>query len=93
MVQALLGLLPLAPYHLLVIDPSLPEWLPELTVHDLRVGEATVTLRFWRNSDGASKFDVVRHHGTLHVVRQPPPESLFAGVGDRIGALIETALH
>jgi hypothetical protein len=31
MVQTLLGLLPLAPYELLILDPSLPEWLPDIT--------------------------------------------------------------
>ena len=93
MVQTLLGLLPLAPYELLIVDPALPDWLPELVMHDLRVGAASVTLRFWRNADGTSHFDVVRQRGKLRIVRQPPPESLFAGAGDRFSALVETVLH
>src|SRR6185369_16092751 len=43
--QVVLGLLPLAPFSTLVVDPELPEWLPEVVVHDLRVGDARVTLR------------------------------------------------
>ena len=92
-VQTLLGLLPLAPYQTLIVDPALPDWLPEVVMHDLRVGDATVTLRFWRNAKGESQFDVVRQRGTLHIIRQPPPESLFAGVGERVGALVDTVLH
>lgn len=92
MVQTLLGLLPLAPYELLVLDPSLPEWLPEIVVRDLRVGAARVSLRCWRDAAGESHFEVLQKHGTLRVVRQPPPESLFAGAGARLGGLVETVL-
>ena len=42
MVQCLLGVMPLAPYELLLIDPALPAWLPEIVVRGLRVGQATV---------------------------------------------------
>lgn len=62
-------------------------------MRDLRVGEVRVSLRFWRDREGDSHYDVLGKHGTLRVVRQPPPESLFAGAGDRLGALFETALH
>ena len=89
-IQVLLGLLPLAPFETLVLDPALPSWLPEVIVHDLRVGSARATLRCWRDADGASKFDVLRRHGTLHVVRQPPPESIEAGVVPRTKAALET---
>lgn len=90
MVQTMLGLLPIAAVNTLVLDPALPDWIPELVVRDLRVGDAKVTLRFWRDKDGDSKWDVVRKEGTLHVVRQPPPESLSAGWKDRAGAALES---
>lgn len=83
MLQTLLGILPLAPVETLIIDPVLPAWLPDVVVHDLRVGRATVTLRFWRKEDGDSSWDVVSKRGTLRVVRQPPPESLSAHATDR----------
>jgi glycogen debranching enzyme len=92
-VQTLLGLLPLAPYQTLVLDPALPEWLPDLVMHDLRVGDASVTVRVWRDASGESQFDVIRQRGTLRIIRQPPPESLFAGVGERVGGLVDTVLH
>ncbi len=92
MVQTLLGLLPVAPHRMLILDPVLPAWLPDLVMHDLKVGSATVTLRFRRGADGTSEFDVVRKHGDLRIVRQPPPESLSAGPGDRFAALVDTLL-
>jgi len=91
--QVLLGLLPLAPFKALVVDPSLPAWLSDVIVHDLRVGEARVTLRCWRNDAGESRFEVLNKVGTLRVVRQPPPESLEAGLGERAGAALETAVR
>jgi glycogen debranching enzyme len=91
-VQSLLGLLPIAHYDLLLIDPVLPAWLPEIMVRGLRVGRAAVTLRCWRNEKGRTEFEVVKKQGTLRVVRQPPPESLTAGVGDRLHAVLETVM-
>ena len=88
-VQTMLGLLPLAPANTLVVDPVLPAWLPELVLRGLRVGGAAISLRFWRDGD-ASKWEVLHKRGTLHVVRQPPPESLSAGFGDRIGGALES---
>src|SRR5262249_52601399 len=37
--QALLGFFPAAPHNKLYVDPYLPAWLPDLTVHDLRIGK------------------------------------------------------
>ena len=93
MVQCLLGLMPLAPYELLLIDPALPAWLPEIVVRGLRVGHATVTLRCWRTDAGRSEYEVVNKQGTLRIVRQPPPESLTAEVSDRLRGLFETVTH
>jgi glycogen debranching enzyme len=92
-VQVLLGLLPLAPFETLVVDPSLPSWMPDVIVRDLRVGHARVTLRCWRNAHGVCRFKVLRKVGTLHVVRQPPPEAIDAGLIERAGALSETVLR
>lgn len=92
-VHTMLGLLPLAPFETLVVDPALPGWLPDLTLHDLRVGPATASLRFWRTDDGRSEWEVLRKQGTLRIVRQPPPESLTADAFDRVTGVIETVTH
>ncbi len=93
LVHTMLGLQPVAPVHLLVVDPVLPTWLPEIVLHDLRLGGATATIRFWRDDRGRSHAEVLRKRGTLHVVKQPPPESLSAGIGDRFTALTDRILH
>ncbi len=84
MVQALLGIYPYAPLNLLLVDPHLPEWLPELTVEGLRVGDASVTIRFFRTKEGSTSYEVTTKEGPLHVVRQPSPWSLTAGFGERV---------
>jgi hypothetical protein len=76
MVQAMLGLFPYAPLHALFVDPHLPEWLPELRLKHLRVGEATVDLSFRRQEDGSTTYKVRDLRGKLHIVRQPSPWSL-----------------
>jgi glycogen debranching enzyme len=77
LVQALLGLYPFAPAQLLaVVRPRLPEWLPSVTVRHLRVGEAAVSIRFERNRDGTTSFEVVEKHGTLFVTEVPPPQDV-----------------
>ena len=75
-----------------MLDPALPAWAPELILRDLRVGDSKVTLRFWREDDGATRWEVLHQEGTVHIIRQPPPESLSASWSDRLGALFGSAL-
>ncbi|HJU65811.1 MAG TPA: glycogen debranching N-terminal domain-containing protein [Gemmatimonadaceae bacterium] len=93
LVHAMLGLQPVAPLDLLVIDPVLPTWLPEMTITGLRLGGAMATIRFWRDEDGSSHGEVLHKRGTLHLVKQPPLESLSAGLRDRFSALADSVLH
>jgi glycogen debranching enzyme/NAD(P)-dependent dehydrogenase (short-subunit alcohol dehydrogenase family) len=88
LVQTLLGIVPMAPVNLMAVDPLLPPWAPELILRNLRVGGACVTVRFWRDRDGASKYDVLAKSGTLHIVRQPSINSLGVGMWERLGALM-----
>ncbi|HET7550767.1 MAG TPA: glycogen debranching N-terminal domain-containing protein [Gemmatimonadaceae bacterium] len=92
LVQTLLGLQPVATLDMLVVDPVLPAWMPEVIVHGLRVGGATATIRFHRGDDGRAHMDVLEKRGTLRVIRQPPPESLNATIGDRFTALVDGIL-
>jgi glycogen debranching enzyme len=84
LLQSMLGLYPYAPLHMLLVDPHLPDWLPEITLRDLRVGEATVTIRFRRRRDGSSTYTVLRKRGKLHVVRQATPWSLTTSFAERL---------
>jgi glycogen debranching enzyme len=92
-VQTILGLVPIASARTLVLDPVLPTWIPELILRDLRVGDAKVSLRFWRDENGSSRWEVLHQQGTLHVIRQPAPESLSASWSDRTAAVLESILH
>jgi glycogen debranching enzyme len=89
--QAMLGLYPYAPLHTLVVDPHLPEWLPDLTLRGLRVGEARVDLRFVREGE-RTRFEVHKREGSLHVLPQPSPWSLTAGIGERLSDLLATVV-
>jgi glycogen debranching enzyme len=77
LVQTLLGIYPFAPAHVLaLVRPRLPEWLPAVTVRHLRVGEATVSIRFERNRDGSTSFEVIEKKGTVFVTEVPPPQDV-----------------
>jgi len=70
MLDALLGIWPFAPREVLVLDPHLPPWLPQLIVAGLRVGAARVTIEFRRRPDGATDHRVLEQHGSLRIVRR-----------------------
>src|SRR5215475_2998604 len=59
LMQAILGFRPNAPRGKLYVDPSLPEWLPDMTVLDLRVGKLRFDIRFWRDG-GETQFEVLQ---------------------------------
>jgi hypothetical protein len=87
MVQALLGMIAIAPARTLVVDPHLPEWLPDLALEGVRVGSAVVDLDFRRTRSGATRWSARRRSGLLAVVRQPPPQSPSATPWGRLRAL------
>jgi glycogen debranching enzyme len=84
LVQSMLGVYPYAPLKMLLVDPHPPEWLPEITLRNLKVGQASADIRFFRKDDGRGDYEVLDVRGTLHVVRQPSPWSLTASFGERL---------
>lgn len=84
MIQAMVGIYPYAPMDLLLVDPHLPDWLPDITLTNLRVGKGRVDIRFYRLQDGSSDYEILDLRGTLHVLRQPSPWSLVATGGERL---------
>jgi glycogen debranching enzyme len=79
LVQSMLGLRPFAPMRLLLIDPALPAWLPDVTLRNLHVGGARTDIRFHRERDGSTGWKVLDKQGTLTVLQQPPESSVTAG--------------
>jgi glycogen debranching enzyme len=49
LLQAMLGLQQDAPRGKLYVDPALPDWLPDVTLTDLRLGRHRFDIRFWRD--------------------------------------------
>ena len=73
--QAMLGFLPDAPRNKLYVDPSLPSWLPDVTVQDLRVGKHKIDIRFWREGEQTA-FKVIK--GDPELVERCKVKSKFA---------------
>jgi glycogen debranching enzyme len=92
LLQAMLGLYPYAPLKMLIVDPHLPAWLPEITLRDLRVGKARVTIRFRRRADGRTSYRVLDQRGKLHVVRQATPWSLTTQPAERLRDALSSLL-
>lgn len=86
--QVLLGMQPVAPLKTLLVDPILPEWLPDLTVRNLTIGGATLDIAFHRSHGGGTKFEVLRKTGRIHVLRQPAVNSLTDSPVSRLMSLL-----
>ena len=70
LLQAILGLQADAPNHRLYVDPNLPEWLPDITLRHVAVGNASVDLKFWREGEH-TRWDASIHSGDIDVQEQP----------------------
>jgi glycogen debranching enzyme len=68
-VQALLVLRPVAPLNAILVDPHLPDWLPDLELIGVRVGGAIFDLIVRRNARGRTTVRTRGDHVT--VIRQP----------------------
>jgi hypothetical protein len=72
MVESFLGLIPEAFEHRLrIVRPLLPLFVQHVEVHRLRVGRATVSLRFQRGEGGTTQVRVLDVNGHLDVVIEP----------------------
>src|SRR5207248_11734702 len=89
--QTLLGIYPFAPTILLLLDPHLPDWVPEIILRNLQVGDAVVSIHIYRKGKG-THFNVLEKRGRLHVLRQPSPWSLTAGAAERIKDVMESLI-
>ena len=79
LVQSLLGMVAVAPIGLLVVDPHLPPWLPDLRLAGLRVGDARLDVEFRRHASGRTTWRVRDRDGWVRVIRQPPPQARGSG--------------
>ncbi len=89
LIQSMLGLIPLAPLNTVIVDPALPEWLPELTLENLRIGDCGIDLRFRRDGSGATEHQVLRNESGLRIHR---PRAIPVSE-DRVEAAIREVLR
>ncbi len=80
LLQAILGIQPDAPNNRLYVDPDLPDWLPDVTLIDLRLGRRHLDIRFRRDGD-KTVWEVVRGDAGLvsHRASVLEREALSAG--------------
>ena len=70
--HALTGLTPLAPLDSLIVDPALPDWLPDLVIRNFRVGERQLSIAFHRGDGGTTDFEVIDGGEGLRILRCDP---------------------
>jgi glycogen debranching enzyme len=84
-VQALLGLRPIAPLRTILVDPHLPAWLPDFTLAGIRLGNARFDLAVRRDRHGGATVQC-RGDDRVAVVHRPFRQSRRAAVlGGRVG--------
>ncbi|MCU0568462.1 MAG: hypothetical protein MUF49_17930 [Oculatellaceae cyanobacterium Prado106] len=69
LLQAILGLQADAPNGCLTVDPVLPDWLPDITLRNIQVGNAQVSLQFWREGEH-TRWDATVNQGNIEVRQQ-----------------------
>jgi glycogen debranching enzyme len=84
LLQSMIGVYPYAPLNMVFVDPHLPEWLPEITLTNLRVGKSVLTIRFFRKENGLSDYEIQKQEGKIHIIRQPSPWSLTVHFAERM---------
>ena len=67
LISVLLGLEADAAARSLVVRPALPDWLPEIRLEQLAVGNATIDLTVTRQPDATHAIDVGVRRGRLEV--------------------------
>ena len=90
LIQALLGMRPVAPLGLLLVDPHLPPWLSELRLEGIQVGQSRLDLEFTRQNDGSTHYHVTQRTGRVRVLRQPVPQGLDASITGRLARALRS---
>ncbi len=73
LVETMLGLVPLTPLGIVLVDPVLPDWVPSLTLSNLETGRGRLSLRFRRDASGWTEHEVLAAPDGLRVIRPEEP--------------------
>jgi glycogen debranching enzyme len=55
----MVGVIALAPLKLLILDPTLPAWLPEVTLRNLWIGDERAMIALRRNASGETDYEIL----------------------------------
>ena len=69
MLRTILGLRADSPHKRLFVNPTLPDWIPEIELQHLQVGPCKITIRFWREGD-ASRWEVSKNTAEKNVKQE-----------------------
>lgn len=69
LLQTMLGIAQDAPRDTLYVDPALPDWLPDVTLIDVRLGRRSFDIQFWREGE-ATEFKVLKGEARCVVRRE-----------------------
>jgi hypothetical protein len=64
------GIQPGAPSDRLYVDPALPDWLPDITLTDMKIRRPRFDLRFWRDGRD-TQWEVLRGEAGLVSALRP----------------------
>ncbi|MCW6007395.1 hypothetical protein K1W54_23030 [Micromonospora sp. CPCC 205371] len=84
LVQALLAVRPVAPLRTILVDPHLPDWLPDLTLEAVQIGTATFDLTVHKRRHG--RVSVRTRGDRIAVLRVPVRQALLARPRQRASA-------
>jgi glycogen debranching enzyme len=73
LLRTILGLRADAPAGRLFVQPTLPDWLPDLELRNLEVGGAHLHLRFWREGANSRWALLGQEGGSIDIVAEPEP--------------------
>lgn len=68
----LTGVMTFAPLKTLVIDPALPDWLPEVILRNLRIGNDRVSIVLRRNANGETDYEIAERAEGWRIVSLEP---------------------
>jgi glycogen debranching enzyme len=83
--RAILGIEADAAHNTLWLDPTLPDWLPEITLNHLQVGERRVGIHF-SGQGTESRFEVLENEGGLEIRHSPDSRETPASAENRRSA-------
>jgi glycogen debranching enzyme len=71
MIRTILGLRADAPHKKLYVDPTLPDWIPDIELQGLQVGNCKLDIRFWREGK-ESRWEVrdIKGNNDQHVSQE-----------------------